>query len=1843
MHDDTRMPPYFLVQADWFAKHRSKRAAAALALINRDELLGDFTSWNAMLQRLQDIQHKVVRRGAEMLVAVLQTYEEGELPADCVASLCKSLNISTKLVCTLPVCMIGTHELSRSAEAVAALKALGALAHEQCSAYYLRRVQHVTAKLARRAAAVDADAYLQLSARAATKILTDFVKRKIGSSLSGSSSFSGLSSLATSRQNSSSNVASSAAGQGAAAAGMPGRPVISGLGAGGHAGGGPAGGGLGGGGLGASMPGRPIGGHSVIASTTQAVGAPPVGMRGLPSQAPPSSPMVAGAQGLPGDRPQPVSASAGASARVVPTHGGEGGGGVMAGGSVFGSAGRGVMQSGRAGGMPGAGSMVGGGSGAVRGVSGVLHTQTQGAAGGQQQQQQQQQQLHSSGYPGYPGLGAVGGAAGSAGGGAASVQGLASSMAAQLAAAASTAAAAATTRVPGASPAAAGAPPSSPSVAPLSRPTPTAPPVPYGASSGGAAGRVDAPPLFAAPPRVSASAQSPDTTTPRPTLGTAAQGWAFGAGAAPPQQPSASSPGVRLQTHHPSQGTSPPRFTSGPSYPSLQGFPQTTAPPMPPPPPPPPPPAPSPPPPPVPETTPTPVQQPAQQQRQHQPPYPHPYSTSIPPSDASTAHLQPAVPSLVSQSQSIPAPHMPFQTMPAPSLLSQTTSPPGIPTLGTRPTQTVPHPSAPAQHMFPQTMPPPSRPPQNMPPPSMPSQNMPSLRQSQYPTPLHHSQQQQQYAHTGSFPGGGPSYPQAYPFVPQQRQQQPLPHATQVPSSSLQPHIQHYMPHAHSPANPGTVGPMLTTPRSVAAGVAAAPGTTVVTPQPHPQGPLHAASRSAAAGAAAAEAAPGTAAAPPQPQPQPQGPMHTAQRGAAAGAAAASAPGTTAATPQPLPQPGMIITGNQSWSAQPGSAQSGSVQPRPAQPRSTAPGMKPGPRLHASPPPGIKPGSAHPGSVQSGAAQPRPAQPGSTSPGIPTAAPGSAVASAPSPQMYVQAARLAELLQLKLLMLLTVQERLDEAAAQAATHISLFAAPPGVLGAALDALQLSFLSRQLRVVAEVVSPKFEAQPSSTWNSIAKGCSRSLLLLSAAQAAVAHRRAVDTLAASGSAAASFDTFSVRPGQHLGQAVMTMTDAEFVAWLEDVLRSPSGRGSNDAHPKSPDLQAVASSVLGGGPKAVNGTSAAFEALEAAASTYKHRDMKAPRERALLCLLAGEELLAAGDLQAAHTHLLAAAHTYRREGWPELLLHTLLLLVECAQHSGLPTEAALYTLEAASLQPGLPSAAAPALGSHQKPSEAIGSHQKPSEAAPASGSNPALPPDTMPQGSSTAPTPSATLSKAGSGPRPTAARSNSAAGGAGGGGAAAAAVPHSSGGLHAATAALPVSLEHCHAAAAALLPPASGRAAQHAQHAQRGAARGPDSNMSAAGSAEGGEDACDVLKGRVFNVENFDLEAREWFKGPGLGGAKGAPESAPQPGWVQPHPSQQEAGANFAAAAAGSDSVGAGLLSPDVRLALEAHHQKDFGWWRILAVSVGWAANTPSDTEAADCYVAVRSCLPKGAPSLPISGITLTLRDEDGEWQVPTTTALPLVPSIQKDHKANEQQQQQQQQKQPRRCKQKEGQDEACVGLWPAADALDPSGRWIHAMATVAPRRLGHLEVTQVSLHLGPLHTADIAPSTPSAHATPSTQAPHEPAVPPATEAAGKSVAPPTPPSTIKGAAATVNFSLAPFPRPPPGPSSCLSTHSTLGGLLERFAGVVAPPPASPPSPPKPSAGAHSQGSLLFPRPVPAPFKGLPAVDVRGGGGGGGATIAVTHLGRLPTLKLAPMPAACKPSCCFLGEPC
>eukprot|EP00983_Pelagomonas_calceolata_P093446 1157778-Pelagomonas_calceolata.AAC.4 len=263
--------------------------------------------------------------------------------------------------------------------------------------------------------------------------------------------------------------------------------------------------------------------------------------------------------------------------------------------------------------------------------------------------------------------------------------------------------------------------------------------------------------------------------------------------------------------------------------------------------------------------------------------------------------------------------------------------------------------------------------------------------------------------------------------------------------------------------------------------------------------------------------------------------------------------------------------------------------------------------------------------------------------------------------------------------------------------------------------------------------------------------------------------------------------------------------------------------------------------------------------------------------------------------------------REGWPELLLHTLLLLAESAQRLGLPTEAALHTLEASSLQPCLPSSAAPAPGSP-----------------------PSLPPDAAPQGSSTSPAVGTVLGTGGTASGP-ALILNSAGGGGGGGGggdaaaaaAAAAAASDASGTLQAATALLPVSLECCHAAAVALLSPACGPAAEQAEHAQQAGA-GADSNVKGAGLLVG-VNTCNAQKRHIFNVEYFDLEAREWLGGPELGVAREAPGAVSQLGGVQPSLLLQERGGGLAAAYAGSDGAGAGVLSPDVQLALEAHHQK------------------------------------------------------------------------------------------------------------------------------------------------------------------------------------------------------------------------------------------------------------------------------------------------------------------------------
>lgn len=68
-----------------------------------------------------------------------------------------------------------------------------------------------------------------------------------------------------------------------------------------------------------------------------------------------------------------------------------------------------------------------------------------------------------------------------------------------------------------------------------------------------------------------------------------------------------------------------------------------------------------------------------------------------------------------------------------------------------------------------------------------------------------------------------------------------------------------------------------------------------------------------------------------------------------------------------------------------------------------------------------------------------------------------------SPQRFAAAARVAELIQLKLLNLLTYQHRLEEAVAQANSHLQFFARPPVLLAPASQAAHLGYMVRQLQV------------------------------------------------------------------------------------------------------------------------------------------------------------------------------------------------------------------------------------------------------------------------------------------------------------------------------------------------------------------------------------------------------------------------------------------------------------------------------------------------------------------------------------------------------------------------------------------------------------------------------------------------------------------------------------------------------------------------------------------------------------------------------------------------------------
>ncbi|GLC48572.1 hypothetical protein PLESTB_000112500 [Pleodorina starrii] len=162
-----------ILKSDWFAKHRGKKPAMAVALVERRELEGDPTTWNRMMYGLKLIADAAGQRGAGVLVAVVQPQGLGDLPPDRVQAVSHNLTVDRRLIIPLPILAPpGALPDDPAIRHVrdAALARLGKLVLELCTAYYSRLSKHVADKAAARRSTLGGPLPPELAARTAFKL-----------------------------------------------------------------------------------------------------------------------------------------------------------------------------------------------------------------------------------------------------------------------------------------------------------------------------------------------------------------------------------------------------------------------------------------------------------------------------------------------------------------------------------------------------------------------------------------------------------------------------------------------------------------------------------------------------------------------------------------------------------------------------------------------------------------------------------------------------------------------------------------------------------------------------------------------------------------------------------------------------------------------------------------------------------------------------------------------------------------------------------------------------------------------------------------------------------------------------------------------------------------------------------------------------------------------------------------------------------------------------------------------------------------------------------------------------------------------------------------------------------------------------------------------------------------------------------------------------------------------------------------------------------------------------------------------------------------------------------------
>ncbi|KAG2485655.1 hypothetical protein HYH03_015627 [Edaphochlamys debaryana] len=162
-----------ILKADWFAKHRGKKPAMVVALVERRELDGDPSTWNRMMYGLKQLADAAGQRGAGVLVGVVQQQGQGDLPPDRVQAVSHNLTLDRRLI--LPLALLPPPGVAPDDPATrhvrdAALTRLGRLALELAAAYYGRLARAVADKAAARRSALGGPLPPELAARTAFKL-----------------------------------------------------------------------------------------------------------------------------------------------------------------------------------------------------------------------------------------------------------------------------------------------------------------------------------------------------------------------------------------------------------------------------------------------------------------------------------------------------------------------------------------------------------------------------------------------------------------------------------------------------------------------------------------------------------------------------------------------------------------------------------------------------------------------------------------------------------------------------------------------------------------------------------------------------------------------------------------------------------------------------------------------------------------------------------------------------------------------------------------------------------------------------------------------------------------------------------------------------------------------------------------------------------------------------------------------------------------------------------------------------------------------------------------------------------------------------------------------------------------------------------------------------------------------------------------------------------------------------------------------------------------------------------------------------------------------------------------